>query len=333
MNKFKNEIIKIKKLLENKKQKILIVPHQNPDGDAIGACLAMYQMLVNDGFIVNIVSPNALTNNLKFLPNASEIIDYEKDTKLAKNIIADADFMFYFDFNDYNRVSQISKLLKTNEKAKRIVIDHHPLVDNFADIYIASTFVSSASELAYELITAVFGKNKLDNKTAKCLYAGIISDTINFTVNTQKRTLNIIAELYDFEVEKDEVQKYLFNSYSLDRMQLIGYALSNKLIILKNKKTAYISLNKQELMHYKYKNGDTEGLVNLPLSIENVEVSVLIIERSKDIKLSFRARNDFDVNIFAKKYFNGGGHKRAAGGTMKNITIEDVCRNLEKWIN
>ncbi len=312
----------IKQLLSDSK-KITIIGHYAPDGDAVGSSLALYNLFKKYSYDISVVMPSFLPDYLKMLPASDKIIVYSKEDKKAETLLSISDTIICVDFNSTKRVGKLEKAL-LNSKAVKIMLDHHPEPENFVDYIISNTEASSASEIIYEFIVIIGMNNLIDKTIATCLYTGIMTDTINFSVNSsRKRTFDIVGNLLELGIDKDKIYSQIFNNYSADRMRLAGYVLNKKMKILYEHNTAYIILNKKELMEYNYKNGDHEGFVNFPLSIKEINVTHIFIEKDDYIKTSSRSTSNFDVNKFARKYFNGGGHKKASGGKLF-ININEV---------
>lgn len=331
----KTQLQEIKDLLNNSNS-IVILTHNYPDGDAIGSSMALYHLLINLNKNVNVVTPNDPPEFLKWISNYKKIIIFDKNETETSNLILNADLIFNLDFNYTDRVGNAEIALKES-KAKKVLIDHHPNPDDFADITISDTSVSSTAELIYEFIEQMDYKEFIDREVAECLMMGIMTDTISFTVNcSRSRTFFIVAELLNYGIDKNQIYSNIFDNFTSSRMRLLGYCLDRKMVVLKQYNTAYIALSRQELKDFHFRKGDSEGFVNYPLSIKKVNLSVLFIEKPNQIKLSFRSKNNLAVNVFAEKYFNGGGHKNAAGGEMNlplDKTIEYFLRLLPELKN
>jgi bifunctional oligoribonuclease and PAP phosphatase NrnA len=322
--------------LQKTDSKIVIFSHINPDGDAVGSALGLFHYLKNTVRDIKVILPNRFPDFLDFLPGADEVLFFDKQTKLSSGFIADADFLFFLDFNDPERIEKMGKKAMVS-KAIKIMIDHHPEPVNFADFSISDTSVCSTAELIYEFIRLLDDKKGQNKEMADCLMAGIITDTGLFNHNSeQRRTYEIVAELLDLGADKDKIVQKIYNEYPFHRMQLLGNALHNRLSYHPAFNTAFIWLPKEDLEKYHHQNGDTEGFVNIPLSIAGIKFSALFIEKEDHIKCSFRSTGSFDVNLFARNYFNGGGHLNASGGKSfapLNKTIEHFVQLLKKHQN
>jgi phosphoesterase RecJ-like protein len=305
----------------------------NPDGDAIGSQLALYQYLKSIGKRSVLLSPNYLQEFLKWMDGVEDINIFIKDRKGCKSLIESADLMIMLDFNQSSRLGEAEELVKRS-KAKKIIIDHHLNSGSFGDLLIADTSKCSTSELIHEIVTELNHGIFLNEAYASSIYVGIVTDTGNFEHGSYTgRTFRIIADLLETGLEKDKIFNLVFNNFSADRMRLQGFSLNERMVVLPQYRTAYIHLSKDDLARYNYKKGDTEGFVNLPLSISSIDFSALFIEKDGFVKLSFRSKGSFSVNEFAEKHFSGGGHLNAAGGeyydTLEN-TLNHFLEVLEK---
>ena len=310
----------INNLLSEKKN-IVLIPHSSPDADALGSCLALYHFL-KDKNDVCVVSPNQYTEILNFLPGSEEIIVYENDKVKSEILFRDADLIFTLDFNSLGRARNLSNLI-TGSSAKIIMIDHHENPDDYANIMISNSNMSSTCEMVYDFIYELDNK-KINNKIATCLYTGIVADTGSFRFpSTTSKTLKVGSELINHGVNVTEIFEKLHNNFQFKRLKLLGSTISNfkkidELPVL------YSSISEDDQIINDFKKGDSEGFVNFGLSVEGIFCSVLFIEKKDEgiIKISFRSKGDFKVNIFAARYFNGGGHKHASGGVSKLSLIE-----------
>jgi len=317
----------IAELLSSKK-KILITSHSNPDGDALGSGLAMLLFLEQLGHEVNFMVPNSFPDFLLWMPGQERILTFEKEKKTCIGLMKSADILFSLDYNTPSRLGEAGEFFK-NAKGTKILIDHHidPDVEEY-DHVISTVVTTSTSELVYDFIVQL-DPSKLNLKIAECLYTGIMTDTGSFSYACNyEKTFRIIAELYKLGLDGVKVNRMVYNTYSENRLRLLGYALSEKLVVLKEYATAYIALTKEELDKYKYKAGDTEGLVNYALSIKGIKLAALFTEKSKKIRISFRSVGEFSVNELARNHYKGGGHKNAAGGDSF-VSLEETLSNFE----
>jgi phosphoesterase RecJ-like protein len=325
------DIKKIKSLLNKPSRRIVILTHINPDGDAIGSSLGLYNILVNAGHVADVITPNACPAFLHWLPGNDTVIVYQENKEAALKKIMEAEIIFSIDFNELKRIKQFHKPVK-DSGAYKIMIDHHPEPEYFSDFTMNDVKVSSTAELAYIFITSLGLKKYINTEAAICLFTGIMSDTGCFSYNSSnKNTYLIIAELLDYKFSKDKVYYRLYDNFTADRMRLLGYTLNEKMEILPGFNTAIISLTRKELDKYKFQTGDTESFVNYPLSIKDICFSAFFVERENHIKISFRSKGDFAVNEFSKKHFNGGGHLNAAGGESYD-TMEKAIEKFKSLL-
>ena len=321
--------------LFSKKRNIILIPHSSPDADALGSCLALYHFF-NQENEVNIISPNEYTEILNFLPGSVNIINYERDKEKCENIFKKGDVIFTLDFNSLGRARNLSSLI-SKSSATTIMIDHHENPDNYADINISDSKMSSTCEMVYDFICSI-DKSKIDNKIATCIYTGIVADTGSFRFpSTTSKTLRVGSELINHGVNVTEIFEKLHNNFQFKRLKLLGSAINNFKKI-EGLPVVYTSITDKDQKVNDFKKGDTEGFVNFGLSVANILCSVIFIEKKDEglIKISFRSKGDFKVNIFASKYFNGGGHEHASGGISKlslKETEKKFVTDITQYIN
>ncbi len=322
---------KIKELLSSKK-KILITSHSNPDGDALGSGLGMMLFLNQFDLEVNFMVPNSFPDFLMWMPGQENILIFDKNKKHCKHLIETADVLFSLDYNTPSRLGKAGEAFQKS-KGVKILIDHH--IDPDVDVYdhVCSTVnTSSTSELVFDFITRI-DPSKLNIEIAECLYTGIMTDTGSFSYACNyEKTFRIVADLHKQGLDGVKINRLVYNTYSESRIRLLGYALSEKLVVLQDYATAYISLTKEELDNYNYKAGDSEGLVNYALSIKGIKLAALFSEKNKKIRISFRSVGDFSVNNLARKHYNGGGHKNAAGGDSF-LSMEETLTAFERLLS
>lgn len=312
---------------------ILIISHINPDGDAIGSQLALYHYLASKGKKAGMMCPNNLQEFLKWMDGSDKINVFTRKRKKCITLIESADLILMMDFNQPNRLGEAEEYV-IRSTATKVIIDHHLEPMEFADLIISDPASCSTSELVHEMVTIMNGGPFLNKSYSEDIYVGIITDTGNFEHGSYTgRTLRIIAGLLESGIDKDLLLNIIYNNFSADRMRLMGLALKERMTVLSGYRTAYISLTKKDLADFNHVKGDTEGFVNLPLSIKGINFSVLFIEKDNFVKLSFRSKGKFPVNEFASKYFAGGGHRNASGGefydTLEN-TIKYFLKVLEE---
>ena len=319
LSKYTKELSELFSSSEN----ILIICHINPDGDSIGAQLALYHYFKAKGKNVSLLSPNNIQEFLRWMDGIDELNIFIKDRKKSKVLIDRADLIVMLDFNQSNRLGEAEDYVIAS-KAKKVIIDHHLDPKNFADLIISDPSKCSTSELIHELVCDINGKKFMNRPYAEALYVGIITDTGNFEHGSySSRTFRIVADLLDTGIVKENIINLIYNNFSSDRIRLQGFALNRRMVVLPELKTAYIFLSKDDLKEYNHVKGDTEGFVNMPLSIKGINFSALFIEKDNFIKLSFRSKGQFPSNEFASLYFSGGGHMNASGGEYTD-TLENT---------
>lgn len=324
------------RVLISQSNKIAITCHISPDGDAIGSSLALYWYLREKGKEVTVVVPNMFPDFLKWMEGSESILVYETQTDEAKKAIVESDLIFCLDYNALNRVNRVKDAI-TESEAKRILIDHHLDPQIECEVKISHPEAAATCELIYRFIDALGDMDGISKACAEALYTGLMTDTGNFSYNSQNPDLYIIvSELLKKGINKDVIYNNVFNVYSVSRLRLIGYCLYQKMRIYPEFKTAVIAMSKEECQRFNYEKGDTEGLVNMPLQIKEIDVSIFVREDDDKIKISFRSQGEVHVNKMAE-LFKGGGHKNAAGGesycSLRRTLhqIENVVRRREEF--
>ena len=329
----KEDLSQIKNLINTKKN-IVIVTHYNPDGDAIGSSLGLKHFLSNQGFSAEVIVPNDFPKFLKWMPDAKKITIAEYKKKKASELIQNADIIFCLDFNTYSRIGILQEWVQKSHAIK-ILIDHHQQPDDFDFIY-SDTDIPATSQMIYHFIDALEQTHLVNEEIAQCLYTGIMTDTGGFRYrSTSATTHKIIAELIEKGANPAEISSNTWDNNTISRLKLLSLVLG-RIELTKNNSVAILWLKRDELLEFGFEKGDTDGFVNYGLSLFGVEVSTLFIEDLYEdfIKISFRSKNDTDVNQFARKFFNGGGHINAAGGKYhKSIeeTISDFKNILKNY--
>lgn len=306
--------------------KIVIVPHKNPDGDAIGACLGLWHYLAAKGHNSVVISPNDYPRFLKWMPGNKNILNFERDQEQASALLAEADLIFTLDFNHLDRVGAMKDTMVAS-KADFLMIDHHQAPGDYAVATYSDIGMSSTCEMVYNFIEQLGDLDMIGPEIANCLFAGILTDTGSFKYTaTTSRTHRVAADLIDKGARSTEIHNRIFDTNTPERMQLLGCALRN-MVILEEYNTAYTSLRQDELDAHQYKKGDTEGFVNYGLTLEGIRFAAIFIESRDDgiIKISFRSEGDFSVNEFARSHFAGGGHLNAAGGRSQETMEETIA--------
>ncbi|MFK7813431.1 MAG: bifunctional oligoribonuclease/PAP phosphatase NrnA [Maribacter sp.] len=306
-------------------QKIVIIPHKNPDGDAIGSTLALWHYLQNRGQQATVVSPNDYPKFLKWMPGNEQILNFEAKNAQALSALQEATLIFTLDFNHFGRTGQLAPILEASA-SKFVMIDHHQAPSDYAEVTYSDVLMSSTCEMVYNFIEFLGDSHTITPEIANCIYTGIMTDTGSFKFqSTTSRTHQVVADLIDKGAQNTNIHNKIYDTNSPSRLHLLGCALKN-MVILPEYQTAYITLSQEELDTYKYKKGDTEGFVNYGLTLEGIRFAVIFIENKEEgiIKISFRSEGDFSVNQFARQHFNGGGHDNAAGG-KSDVSIEKTA--------
>ncbi|MFV8465165.1 DHH family phosphoesterase [Flavobacterium sp. LB1P62] len=319
-------------LLLSTPKKIVIIPHRGPDGDAMGSTLGLYHFLLKNNHHPVVVSPNEFPDFLAWIPGSETVKIYEKDKANCTKILEEAELIFTLDFNALHRTGEMETALATL-KAPFIMIDHHQKPDNYATFTYSDTSFGSTCEMLYNFICFLGKKEAIDKTIGTCIYTGILTDSGSFRFpKTTGDTHRIVAELIDLGVENTEIPNLLFDNSSFGRLQLLGRALQNMKVLTEHK-TAYTTLTQDELNSFDYVKGDTEGIVNYGLSIKGILFTAIFIENKEEkiIKISFRSQGDFDVNQFARNYFNGGGHVNAAGGKSE-VSMQETITKFEDLV-
>ena len=328
-----NEIDKIKSLLSKKKD-IVIIPHKNPDGDAIGASTGLKNYFDNFNHNVKIISPNKFPDFLSWMDPDNQIKIFSEDKSCIQKII-NADIIFTLDFNNLVRISSIKEQVEKSN-AIIIMIDHHENPSNYADYMYSVPEMSSTCEMIYHFIDKLGDKDKIDKNIAKSLYAGIMTDTGSFKFpSTTHVTHKVVSNLLKTGISHFEIHNQIYDNNKPERIQLLSFALS-QIKIIEDLNTCYISLSQKNLDKFNYEKGDTEGIVNYGLSIKNIKFAVIFMENSNEkvIRISLRSRGNFNVNEFSKNIFGGGGHKNAAGAISKKTlskTIDYFLKSLNNY--
>jgi bifunctional oligoribonuclease and PAP phosphatase NrnA len=309
-------------------RKVIITTHQKPDPDAMGSSLALYNFLVSIGHQVTVISPTNWATWLNWMPGADKVIDFELAPDKAVTALNSADWLFCLDFNIFTRTKNLSPKLY-EFKGTKVLIDHHQQPDTESFNYgVSDTSKSSTCEMVYDFIMGSEHRDKLNINMAECLYAGVMADTGSFRFSTTSASVHhMIAFLKEKGLNHAKVHENIYDNFLENRLRFIGHVLMNRMEVFYEYNTAIIAISKRDLLRFQVKTGDTEGLVNYPLSIQGIKLAALVIDRDEERKWSFRSKGGFDTNTFARKYFNGGGHYNASGG-RSNETLE---RTVEQF--
>ncbi len=312
---------------------IVILTHHKPDADALGSSLALGRFLEKKGHSVNVITPSDYPEFLTWMPGNDNVLVYNKVNKeRIFELIRNAGIIFCLDFSSLKRINDMRYKVEES-KGKKVLIDHHLDPEDFADYTFWDVGASSTAELIFELIVEMGEKELIDCEIAEMLYAGIMTDTGSFKhPNTTAKVHLITAELMQLGADVNKVAKFIYDNNSLDRLKFMGFIFTERLKVIDELNVAYITISVSDLRRFNSKTGDTEGLVNFALSLKDIKLAALIIDREVHVKMSFRSVGDFSVNDFARKHFDGGGHKNAAGG-RSNLPFKEVVENFEKAVH
>jgi len=318
--------------LLTKPKNIAITFHQKPDADAMGSGLALYNFLIQFDHKVTVVSPTNWPAFLSWMPGAKNVIDFEMQNEKAVDALKKAEWLFCLDFNVLNRTKNMEPVIESLNCTK-ILIDHHQQPQTaFFDYGLSDTKKSSTAEMIFDFIISSGHAEKINKEVAECLYAGVMTDTGSFRFNSTSADVHrMVAKLKESGLDHSQIHENLFDNFLEGRFRFFGNTLLNRMEIFYEYNTALIAIPQKDLIKFNVKTGDTEGLVNFPLSIKGIKLAAVIIDRGDERKSSFRSKGGFDVNTFARKYFNGGGHFNAAGGKNKE-PLEEVIAKFKRAI-
>lgn len=294
--------------------KVFITTHHKPDGDAIGSMLGLSHYLTLKGHTPVAVSPSEIPDFLKWMPGCSNVINYEAQPEVANNALKDADVIFCLDFNDFSRTKHLDQQLSDAIQPK-VMIDHHLFPKPVWDYGMSMPEKSSTCEMVYDFIGLCGDNELIDKNIATCLYVGVMTDTGSFKFPATTASVHfMIGDLMQRGINHTSIHEEVYDAWSESRMRFLGYVLIERMQVYRKYNAALITLSRKEMNLFNVQNGDTEGLVNYPLSIAGIKFATLITERGDEVKMSFRSKGMFDVSNFARLYFNGGGHFNASGG-------------------
>jgi len=330
-----DKIKKLKELINNSKN-IVIIPHTSPDGDAIGSCLALFNILKVINKSSNIISPNKAPEFLNWTPGFENIIHYDIDKEKCKKILSNSDLIFTLDFNDLNRIGELKEfVIKSNSQT--VMIDHHQNPKDYADLVFSNSKIGSTCELLYEIFVSIGFESMINKDISSCLYLGMMTDTGSFQYSSvTSRTHEIISNLFNKKIDHNLIYNKVYNDSSSSRLKVLGSALNN-MTHVKELKTVYMFLKRDELEKLNYKKGDSEGIVNYGLTLKGVIFCAIFIEDVNiinNVKISFRSLGTFPSNLFAENFFSGGGHTNASGGKFEGNAekaIEKFLKSLPKY--
>lgn len=311
-------------------ERVVITMHQKPDPDAMGSSLALFHFFKKMGLEPSVISPTNWADFLKWMPGCNKVVDFESQSETARELVDKANWIFCLDFNHFSRTRHMEPLLR-DAACKKVLIDHHREPD-FASFDFGNSDIgkSATAEMIYDFIVMSGKKELIDKEIATCLYAGVMADTGSFRfASTTPSVHMMIAELQSHNIEHPKIHSAIYDNFLENRLRFIGHVLTHRLEVLYEFNTALIAIPKNDILKYHIKTGDTEGLVNYPLSIQGVEMAALLIDRDEERKWSFRSKETFDCNTFARTYFRGGGHYNASGGRSSD-PLEDNITQFKK---
>jgi phosphoesterase RecJ-like protein len=315
---------------------IVITAHRSPDGDSIGSSMALYHLLKKWQKNVTVVHPDPAPEFLHWVPSQEVIIDFENQAEKSSELLLVADLIFCLDYNEPSRVGKDMQEVLVQSKALKVMIDHHLHPADFCDFTLSETSACSTCELLFQWLKAIQKENEIDEVIGQCLYLGIMTDTGSFRFpSVSSGTHEIAAFLIEKGVKHFEVHEAVFDTNTIDRIRLKGYALSEKLVLIPGIPVAYASLSEEELNRFNYQKGDTEGLVNQILGIQGIKMAVFFAEKDGKVKISFRSKGEYVVNQLANDHFEGGGHAYASGGisfVSLDETIAKFVTNVKNYI-
>ena len=314
-------------------QSIVILSHTNPDGDAVGSSLAWAEILRSEGHQVTCILPNRYPYYLDFMPDISSVVIFKNDDKgAAKEAVKRADIIFCLDFHLLSRLELLGELIDENQHAKRVLIDHHLDPSEDFDLMLSYSEASSTCYLVALIIEQLYGLERISRTMAENLFIGMMTDTGNFAFSSvTPDTFRMVSHLAATGISIPDIHLNVYNSFTEGRARLFGYVINRKMKIFHNGTVAHMSITEDEMRRFWFQQGDSEGFVNYPLTIKKMKMSAMFTQHSDFIRVSLRSRADIDVNLFAQRYFNGGGHKNAAGG-KSFMSMEDTLKHYEKCV-
>lgn len=318
-------------MVETEPQNIVILSHTNPDGDAIGSSLAWGEALRKKGHKVTCIVPNKYPYYLDWMAGISELVIFKNDSEgRAIKAVAEADMLFCLDFHTLSRLDEpLSRVIAQNSSAKRVLIDHHLNPSESFDVMFSHPEASSTSYLVCNIITALWGAESISAAQAEVLYVGMMTDTGNFSFSNLTPALyRTIATLAETGINIPQIYNNVYNSFTEGRARLFGYTINRKMRFMRKGTVAYMSLTEDEMRRFWFQQGDSEGFVNYPLTVKKMRMSAIFIEHKDFIRVSLRSRGAVDVNLFAGRYFEGGGHHNAAGG-KSFVSMEETIARFE----
>ena len=304
----------------------VVLGHTHPDGDAMGSTLALTLFLRQMGKDATCILPDTPADYLQFIvPADVPYLYHDQSPQAAQERIAGADLVFLLDCNAFSRTEGLAPALEAST-APKVLIDHHlnPDSEKF-NLVFSTPDISSASELLYWILDAMTGA-EMSLAIGTALLIGMTTDTNNFANSVYPSTFQMASRLIAAGVNRDEVLDKIYRSYRENRVRLMGYMQYEGLHILPGG-SAYMVLDAQTLQRFDLREGESEGLVNVPLTIGSVRLSVLAKEDGDHFRISVRSKKGTSAQKLAQQYFHGGGHENAAGG--KIVLGQDVASARE----
>lgn len=312
-------------LLDSPKR-VFITTHHKPDGDAMGSMLGLYHYLTKRGHYCTPVSPSEVPDFLHWMPGMDAVINFEDAPEAAITALNESDFIFCLDFNALGRIKAMEPHLQAAPQP-RVLIDHHMFPQPVFQYGVSEPDKSSTCEMVYDFIQLSGGDALLDSSIASCLYTGAMTDTGSFRYSATTPSVHrMVARLMETGLHHTRIHDEVYDAWSESRMRFVGYMLIEKMQIFPQYRTGLITLSQKDMRLFNITSGDTEGIVNYPLSVRGIRFATLITERADEVRLSFRSKGDFDVNAFARQHFEGGGHFNASGGRSSLPFSETVAR-------
>lgn len=316
---------------------VVICVHVGPDGDAIGSALALRSFLLRKGKQATVVTPNIFPDFLKWLPGAESVLIHSLKPEETRAALRKANLVIVADLNQANRLSGLEQDF-TACPAPRILIDHHLNPDGFCCLTVSKPDMCATAEVICHLLWQLGELDSLTAEEATCLYTGMMCDTGAFSFNSNRPVIyECISSLLAHGIDKDRIYRNIFWTASEARLRLQGYLLYVNMKVIHTHHTAIITLSNEERRRFNIKNGDTEGIVNIPLQMQGMRMSIFINEDTEHpgvMKLSLRSVDDIPCNRMAAQFFNGGGHKNASGGRLccsMEEAVEAVRKALDSY--
>lgn len=312
------DIERLRELLARPVQNIVLLAHTNPDGDAVGSLLAWREALVEMGHRVTCIVPNKYPYFLDWITGIENLVLFKTDEAgVARRAVEESDLIFFLDFNAVSRLEGLSEVVESNTTARRILIDHHLSPGPGFDLMFSCTGSSSTAFLIYQILEKLLGTQAITRSMAESLYVGMMTDTGNFSFSFLTPELyRAVAVLVETGIDIPMIHNNVYNAFTEGRARLFGYAINRKMEVIHDGAVAYMSLLESEMRRFQFQPGDSEGFVNYALTIKSMKMSAIFIATHKFIRVSLRSRGGVDVDLFARKYFNGGGHRNAARGQV-----------------